>query len=66
MARKRKRGRPFKFKARDRQVMSELVRTYGARGAREVCKKPVSVHTLLKIAHEFGIELQKGRRPKAA
>lgn len=66
MAKKKKRGRPQTFNRRDRRAFANLIRLHGARRAREVSNKPVSVHTLLKIAREFEIELKKGRRPKAA
>jgi hypothetical protein len=66
MARKKKRGRPFTFKLADRKRFAELIRRHGARGAQHHSIKPISVGTLLKIAHEFGIELRKGRRGRSA
>lgn len=59
----RKRGRPMTYAAEDRVRFADLIREYGARGAREKAGNGVSVETLLKIAREFGIELKKGRRP---
>jgi len=66
MKKKKKPGRPPTFTRRDRQYFADLIRLHGARKAHEISKKPVSVHTLLKVAREFEIELQKGRRPMAA
>jgi len=66
MARKRRRGRPVTYEFRDRRHFAELIRQYGARGARKKSANVVCNHTLLKIAREFGIELKKGRRPRAA
>lgn len=66
MGRKRKPGRPPTFNRADRKTFADLIRQHGARKAREVCPKKVSVGTLLKIAHEFGIPLMKGRRPRKA
>jgi len=66
MARKKKQGRPFTFKYEDRRKFAELIRQHGARRARDVASKPVSVGTLLKIAREFEIPLKKGRRPREA
>jgi hypothetical protein len=64
MPRKRKQGRPVTFKLPQRRQLAELVRQHGARGAQAVAPVPISTGTLLKIAHEFGIELSKGRRPR--
>lgn len=66
MGRNEKRGRPVIYKSQDRRRLAELIRRYGARGARELTGKAVCVATLLKVANEFGIELKKGRRPRTA
>lgn len=66
MARKKRRGRPFTFKQAQRRKLAELVQQHGARGAKEVAPVSISVGTLLKIAHEFRIELKHGRRPRKA
>jgi hypothetical protein len=66
MPKKSKRGRPPTFTSGDRRYFADLIRLHGARKASEVSKKPVSAHTLLKVAREFEIELKSGRRPKAA
>lgn len=63
MKSQRKRGRPMTYAADDRMRFADLIRQFGARGAREKAGNCVSVETLLKIAREFGIELKKGRRP---
>ena len=47
----------------ERVRFAELIRQFGARGAREVLSRQVCVGTLLKIAAEFGIGLKRGRRP---
>ena len=66
MKRKRGGGRPVTYKLDDRRRFAELIRQYGARGARERLARKVCLATLLKIAEEFGIELKKGRRPRIA
>lgn len=66
MPRKRKQGRPLTFKLPQRRQLADLIRQHGARGAQEVAPIPISAGTLLKIAHEIGIELKKGRRPRRA
>lgn len=66
MARARKRGRPFTFNKAQRRKLAELVQQHGARRAKEVAPLSISVGTLLKIAHEFGIDLKHGRRPRKA
>lgn len=63
---KTQRGRPNTFLPADRKYLAELVREHGIAGARRQTGIPISDHTLGKIAHEFGIVLPKGRRPKAA
>lgn len=50
----------------ERERFAELIRLYGARGAREALSRRVCHDTLLKIAAEFGIILKKGRRPASA
>ncbi|MFQ5731638.1 MAG: hypothetical protein ACE5KM_06770 [Planctomycetaceae bacterium] len=57
-----RRGRPYP--AADRIRFAELIRIHGARGARELLNRSVSLDTLLKIAREFQIVLRKGRRPR--
>lgn len=51
------------YSQEERTHFAELVRQFGARGAREVLSRKVSHGTLLKIAAECGIVLKKGRRP---
>lgn len=63
MALKRGGGRPVTYRLNDRQQFAELIRQFGARGAREKLARRVCMGTLLKIASEFGIELKRGRRP---
>lgn len=46
----------------ERVRFAELIRLYGARGAREALARTVCLQTLLKIAVEFGINLKRGRR----
>lgn len=46
--------------------MAELIRQYGASGARERSANSICMHTLLKIAGEFGVKLKKGRRRREA
>ena len=57
------RGRPPIFQPDDRQYLADLIRRYGASGARERSAIPISKNTLLKIAQEFEIPLRVGRRP---
>lgn len=54
--------RPYDMNERMR--LAELIQQHGARGAREVVSRQVSVTTLLKIAREFGITLKRGKRPR--
>jgi transposase len=61
----KKRGRPFTFSEAERQKLAELIRQHGARGAQRVSWTPISLSTLLEIAHEFGIKLKQGRRRAA-
>jgi len=63
---KRRRGRPATFDGRTRWRLSKLIQKHGARGAKEACPFSISVQTLLKIAREYDIPLEKGRRPKKA
>jgi hypothetical protein len=56
------RGRPVTFDDAMRRDLAALVRRHGATGARAVSPVPVTVKTLLKIAHEHGVTLRKGRR----
>jgi len=65
MRRKRKPGRRLTFRRPVRRELAELIREHGARGAQELSSTPISLGTLLKIAKEFGITLQRGRRPRA-
>lgn len=57
------RGRPPTFLPEERIRLLEFIRLHGARGAREISGRQVSVATLLKIAREAGLQFQKGRRP---
>lgn len=66
MQKKIRRGRPVTFKLAERKGLAKLIRCHGARGAWLASARPVSVDTLLKIAREFGIKLNKGRRPRKA
>lgn len=61
----RKRGRPRTYGQEDRRRIAEVIRQYGARGAREQLGNTICMSTLLAIAREFGIELKKGRRRAA-
>ena len=45
---------------------AQLIREHGARGAREILSRQICLGTVLKIAKEYGIKLQKGRRPRQA
>jgi hypothetical protein len=54
------------FKYAVRRKLADLIREHGARGACDISTVPVSVGTLLKIAHEFDVPLKKGRRPRKA
>lgn len=66
MAEPGKRGRPNVYEREERRRLAELIRQYGARGAREMSANTICVATLLKIADECGIEVKKGRRPRCA
>lgn len=66
MAVKERRGRRRTFDPDSRKMLAELIRRHGATRARKLAPVPISVGTLLKIAHEHGVELKKGRRPKNA
>ncbi len=61
----KRRSRP-PYPSAERERFAELIRQFGARGAREALSRRVCHGTLLKIAAEFGIELKKGRRPALA
>ena len=63
MSQKRGGGRRLTYRLDDRQQFAELIRQYGARGAREKLARRVCMGTLLRIASEFGIKLRRGRRP---
>lgn len=63
---KERRGRPAIYSLSDRRRLAGLIRLHGATQAREASGRAVSMPTLLKIAREFGIELKRGRRAKAA
>lgn len=56
----------LKFDSDRRFLLAELIRQHGARGAITHAPEPVSLKTMLRIAREFEIPLQKGRRPKRA
>lgn len=66
MTRMGKRGRSFTFTIRQRVEFAEMIREYGARGTCERSTVPICLQTVLKIAREFQIPLQKGRRPHRA
>ena len=55
-----------KFDGDRRALLAELIRQHGARGAIAHAPEPVCLKTVLRIAREFEIPLQKGRRPKRA
>jgi len=57
-----RRGRPLTFQQERRRQLATLVERYGARGARERSPVPITVQSLLRIARDFGIHLQKRRR----
>ena len=61
-----RRGRRLTFRPAMRQQLAALIEEHGAHGARERSPVPITVGTLLKIACEFGIRLQKGRRPQSS
>ena len=61
---KRRQRRAYPHAERER--FAELIRQFGARGAREALSRKVCLGTLLKIAAEFEIDLKKGRRPALA
>ena len=56
----------LKFDGGQRALLAELIRRHGARGAIVHAPEPVSLKTMLRIAREFEIPLQTGRRPKRA
>jgi len=60
---KRKPQRQPPYSVEQRRYFADLVQQHGARGAREILARQVSLHTLLKISSEFQIRLRKGRRP---
>ena len=64
MSVRRRPGRPLTFSIAQRAEFAEMIREHGARGTCERSAIPISLHTLLKIAHEFQIPLKKGRRPR--
>ena len=61
-----RRGRKPKFVGSQRELLADLIRQHGARGAIAHAPEPVCLHTLLKIAHEFQIPLKKGGRKRRA
>ena len=63
---KKHRGRQTPYAFSERRCFATLIREHGARGAREILARRVSLRTLLKVAAEFEICLKKGRRPKLA
>jgi len=62
----KRRGRPATYSDDDRKNFAALIRLHGARGARGIAPARPSMHTLLKIAQEFDIQLKAGKRPKRA
>lgn len=66
MTRIGKRGRSFTFTIPQRAALAELIREHGARGTCERSEVPICLGTVLKIAREFQIPLQKGRRTRRA
>lgn len=61
--RSRKPGRPPTYSAPVRAALAELIRKHGIGGARRVSDIKVSNGTMVKIAREYGIRLNKGKRP---
>lgn len=61
-----RRGRPQTYLPADRAYLAQLVREHGIAGAQRQTGMPVGSQTLGKIAREFGFELRRGRRGKAA
>lgn len=66
MEKKDGRGAKPKFSPEERQYLAELIRQHGIRGAQRIARMPICQATLGRIAHEFGIQFAKGRRPKLA
>lgn len=62
---RRKRGRPPTFNLQTRKYFARLIAKHGVDGACQASKTPVSRGTMSKVAREFGIRLQIGRRPLA-
>ncbi len=60
-----RRGRPPIYSNDERRQLAELIQLHGARRLREVYSVQVSLGTLLKIAHDFGIpvEAELGKIP---
>jgi hypothetical protein len=48
-----------------RRQLAALIREHGAHGAQKLAPLPISIGTLLKIAREFGVKLQAGRRARS-
>lgn len=57
-----KQNRRQVYSEAERVRFAELIRLYGARGAREALARTVCLQTLLKVAVEFRIDLKRGRR----
>lgn len=60
------RGRPRTFTQPDREYLAALIQEHGIRGARRISRISVCQQTLSKIAREFRIPLQPGKRPQKA
>ncbi len=61
-----KRGRAPTFSREDREYLAGLIRQHGIRGAQRAARISVCRQTLIRIAREFNISLNKGRRPRNA
>ncbi len=61
-----KRGAPRRFSLEDRRRFAELIRQFGIRGAQRTSENSISISTLIKIARDYGISLNRGKRTKAA
>ncbi len=62
----RRAGRPLTYSLTQRAEFAAIIREHGARGTCEQSAVPICLQTVLKIAREFQIPLQKGRRPRRA
>jgi len=60
-----KRGRPHTSLLDDRRRIAEVIRQYGACGARRQLDGTIWMSTVLRIAPNFEIDLRRGRRRAA-